>query len=86
MTVAMEVPEYRVLAAVSLSNMAAIELPPAIGTVIIAAQNDPPGSPAASALQRTINTFLRQGRRVKVARPPPTIKDFNDLLLGGAAR
>ena len=73
-------PEYRVAAAVSLENMASIPLPPAIATVIIAAQNDPPGSPAAHALDRAVARFLAEGRRVKIARPPPGVKDLNDLL------
>ena len=73
--------------AVSLGNMASIPLPPAIATVIIAAQNDPPGSPAVHALDRAVARFLTEGRRVKIARPPPGVKDLNDLLraLGSAA-
>jgi hypothetical protein len=77
---AIAAPEYRVAAAVSLANMASILLPPAIGTVIIAAQNDTPGSPAARALDRAIAAFQRQGRGVKVAKPPAGVKDMNDLL------
>jgi hypothetical protein len=77
---AIAAPEYRVAAAVSLANMASVVLPPTIGAVIIAAQNDAPGSPAARALDRAIAACLRQGRRVKIARPPAGVKDVNDLL------
>jgi Toprim domain len=70
---------------VSLGNMAAIALPPAIATVITAAQNDPTDSPAARALDRAAAAFLRQGCRAKIARPPPGIKDLNDVLRGSAA-
>jgi len=80
LSVAIAAPEYRVVAAVSLSNMANLALPPAIGTVIIAAQNDAPGSAATRALDRVIAKFLNEGRRVKVARPPPEVKDLNDVL------
>jgi phage/plasmid primase-like uncharacterized protein len=80
LSVAVAAPEYRVIAAVSLGNMANITLPTAIGTIIIAAQNDAPGSSAARALDRVIAKFLAEGRRVKIARPPPDIKDLNDLL------
>lgn len=80
LSVALATPEHRVISAVSLSNMAAIALPPAISTIIIAAQNDPPGSLAERALNRAVAEFLAQGRRVKIARPPPGIKDLNQLL------
>lgn len=80
LSVAVAVPEYRVLAAVSLSNMSNIALPDAIGSVIIMAQNDPPGSPAVRALDRAAQHFLRLGKRVRIARPPDQVKDINDLL------
>jgi hypothetical protein len=76
--------EYRVLAAVSLSNLASLTLPPAIGIVVILAQNDPLGSPASRALDRAVADFRRQGRRVKLARPPAPAKDINDVLRGVA--
>jgi len=77
-------PEHRVLAAVSLANLANLVLPQAIGTVVILAQNDPAGSPAVRVLDRAVDAFRRQGRRVKLARPPVLIKDINDLLRGAA--
>jgi hypothetical protein len=80
LSAAVAAPERRVMAAVSLGNMANILLPPAIRTIIIAAQNDAPGSRAARSLDRTVVTFKRQGRRVKIARPPSNVKDLNDLL------
>ncbi len=80
LTVAMVAPEYRVLAAVSLANMGSILLPREIDTVILMGQNDPPELPAARALDRAAGSFLTQGRRVKIARPPVGVKDINDLL------
>jgi Toprim domain len=82
LSAAVAAPEYRVLAAVSLANLANLMLPPAIGCVVILAQNDPIGSPATHALERAVAAFRRRGRRVKLARPPAPIKDINDLLRG----
>ena len=80
LSVAVACPELRVLSAVSLGNMASLVLPPAIGTVIIAADNDPVGNlPAVNALQRAVANFCAQGRNVKVAMPADH-KDFNDVL------
>jgi hypothetical protein len=80
LSVAVELPEYRVLAAVSLSNLRNIELPAAIDTITIMAQNDAPGSAASRSLDRAVQHFLRLGKQVKIARPPPDVKDANDLL------
>lgn len=79
-------PSYRVAAAISLANMGNIELPPAIETVIIAAQNDPwfdarggREHGARRGLDRAIANFQRQRKRVLIARPAHG-KDMNDLL------
>jgi len=77
------VPEHRVAAALNVGNLAHVRLPPAIGTVIIAADNDKPGSPADQALQRAVVRFLAEGRQVRIARPPAGIKDLNNALLMG---
>lgn len=67
----------RVLATVSLSNMGSLALPPAIATVVIAAQNDPwwsdkteRGHGAAKGLDRAIRHFQGEGREVRLWRPP----------------
>jgi Toprim domain len=80
LSVAIAAPEFRVVCAVSLSNLGNLELPPAITEVIVIAQNDPVGSQAAKALDRAVQMLLRQGRRVRIARPPAEVKDANDLL------
>lgn len=72
-------PELRILSAVSLSNMARITLPPAIATVILAADNDGANEAAARALQRAVDRFAGEGRAVRVARSPVG-KDFADFL------
>jgi len=78
LSIVLACPELRVLAAVSLGNMTALALPPAIGTVILAADNDT-GAPAIAALQRAVDRFAAEGRIVRVARSPVG-SDFNDLL------
>jgi len=72
-------PNYRTWAAVSISNMANIMLPPEIAGVILMAQNDTEPL-AIAAFERAVEHFRRQGKFVKVARPPANVKDANDLL------
>lgn len=80
LTLALACPEYRVLAAISVSNFGNLHLPPAITDVVIAADNDAPDSPAGKALGHAVNRFMDQGRTVAVARAPMG-KDYNDLLM-----
>ena len=79
---AVAVPEHRVAAALNVGNLAHLRLPPAIGTVIVAADSDRPGSQADQALQRAVARFLAEGRQVRIARCPAGFKDLNELLLG----
>lgn len=88
LTLAMAVPELRVVAAVSLSNMGSLVLPPAIKTVLIAGQNDPwwddkaqAAHGAARGFDRAVRHFQSEGRIVRDARPAG-YKDHNDLLRG----
>jgi putative DNA primase/helicase len=69
-------------AAISASNMLNLVLPelPLASLVIIAADADAAGLEAA---RRTAETWVRQGRRVKIAYPPAG-QDLNDLLRGGS--
>jgi hypothetical protein len=78
------VPEHRVAAALNVGNLAHVRLPRAIGTIVIAADNDKPGSPAARSLERAVARLLAEGREVRIARCPPGIKDLNALLLAEA--
>lgn len=58
------------------ANLARVEVPEIVRTIIIAADADTPGERAARmAAQR----FLHQGLRVRIARP--ATGDFNDMLL-----
>ena len=65
-------------AAVSAGNLAqGLHLPPAVRSVVIAADPDPAGERAArdAALR-----WSREGRRVRIARPDRDGCDFNDLI------
>jgi hypothetical protein len=73
-------PELRVLAAVSLGNLVKVVLPPAVRSVIIAADNDTDNPQAAEAVQRAVDRFIAEGRSVRIARSPIG-KDFNDCLV-----
>lgn len=80
LTVALAVPADRVVCAVSLANLAAIRFPPAITELIIHAHNDENES-AQRALRSAIAAHQQQGKKVRIARAPAGIKDFNDVLM-----
>jgi DNA primase len=65
-------------AALSTSGLRALDLPKAVCDVIVLADGDDPGEAAARdcALR-----WKRDGRRVRIARPPKGM-DFNDMLVG----
>jgi hypothetical protein len=81
LSVAIACPELRVLAAVSLANMARLELPAAIGTVILAADNDADNDKARAGLQRAVDRFAGEGRSVRLAMPDTPGADWNDVLI-----
>ena len=94
LSVALLLPEVRVVAAVSIGNLAAIVLPPQVGEVVLIGQNDPetlPNGrphPTIEAMERAIEAHSRHGRLVRLARPPAGIKDFNEWVqrLAGEAK
>ena len=65
-------------AALSTSGLRTLELPLAIREVVVLADGDDPGEAAAKSCAWR---WKREGRRVRVARPPSGV-DFNDLLVG----
>lgn len=79
LAVAVSCPELRVIAAVSLGNMGAVRLPPAVTTIILCADQDS-NDAARAALKRAAEQHLQAGREVRIARPPAG-KDFNDTLV-----
>jgi hypothetical protein len=78
LSVALALPRRRVAAAVSLANMAALDLPPCITAITIAADNDT-AEEAKRGLDRAIAAHQAKGRTVYVARAAAG-KDFNDWL------
>lgn len=83
LSVACACPEFRVICAVSLSNLATVALPPppdGPGEAMICADNDAPGSQAAAALARAVDAHVKAGRTVRIVRPPEGCKDVNELL------
>jgi hypothetical protein len=70
-------------AALSTSGIAALLLPPSVRTVIILADNDANGA-GERAAWIAAQRWLAEGRRVRIALPPDTDTDFNDVLLGRA--
>ena len=77
---AMQATAQAAWAALSTSGLRTLELPAEIGDVVVLADGDDAGEGAARdcALR-----WKRQGRRVRIARPPRGL-DFNDMLLGRA--
>lgn len=63
-------------AALSTSGLRSLDLPRDIGDVIVLADGDEPGEAAA---QECARRWKREGRRVRIARPPQGM-DFNHLL------
>lgn len=66
-------------AALSTSGLRALDLPRDVRDVIVLADADDPGEAAA---QHAARRWKREGRRVRIARPPQGM-DFNDLLKAG---
>ena len=69
-------------AALSTSGLRALDIPDYVREVIVLADGDDPGEAAARdcALR-----WQREGRCVRIARPPQG-QDFNDVLIGTASR
>lgn len=96
LSVALACPELRVISAVSLGRMGAVALPPAIATVTLAFDNDPPppdGTPPddrrwddyrkqRAAREQAIARYAGEGRVVNIAMPAVPGADWNDILQG----
>jgi hypothetical protein len=81
LSVAVEIPEARCVAGISIDNMAALTWPEAIQTVVLWRDNDAPDSPANETLMRkVVPAYEAQGKRVLIPRPPAGVKDVNDVL------
>ena len=67
-------------AALSTSGLRTLELPAEVRDVVVLADGDEAGETAARDCARR---WKREGRRVRIARPPQG-SDFNDMLIGHA--
>ena len=74
--------DLRVIAAVSLANIGALDCPAQAARLVLLAQRDPAGSPAARDLCHAIERLEAQGLEILLLPPPAWagIKDLNDLL------
>ena len=79
---AMQATGHPAWAALSTSGLRALDIPDYVREVIVLADGDDPGEAAARdcALR-----WQREGRCVRIARPPRG-QDFNDVLIGTASR
>ncbi|WP_245701902.1 DUF7146 domain-containing protein [Thalassobaculum litoreum] len=66
-------------AALSTSGLRTLNLPDGVQDIVVLADGDDPGEAAALDCARR---WKREGRKVRIARPPRG-QDFNDLLLAG---
>lgn len=81
LSVAMATPTARVLAAVSLSNLGNVELPPNVTAVRLWKQNDDKPE-AIAAFDRAAQAHVKAGREVYIPEIPAFYKDANDMLRG----
>lgn len=79
LSLAQEMPGAHVWAAPGAGMLPAMSLPSIVLRVIIAADNDAPGEEAA---MRAAERFASEGRHVRIMRPDPAYKDWNDQLRG----
>lgn len=75
----MLLPHARVLAAVSLANMAAVDLPPNVTEVVLIADHDG-HEQARAAFQAAVDAHAAKGRTVKVWRSDVAGEDLNDTM------
>jgi hypothetical protein len=78
LTMALAHPERRALAAVSVAHLPAIELPPAIGDILLVWQRDGLNAAVQRSRETTMQQWLAQGRTVSVWMPPEGFADAND--------
>jgi hypothetical protein len=75
LSIAMEMPQMRSIAAISLSNLGKLKLPTTIGGIYIHRQNDTHPDTIAS-FERAADQLIRRGYSVREARAPEPHKDF----------
>lgn len=77
LTAAILLPDARHIAAISLSNLASVQLPVNVAEIVLIADQDA-APEAQAALQRAIVTHKKAGRRVRIYKNETGGKDLND--------
>lgn len=80
LSVAVQRPEWRYLAGISLGNMAAIRLAPDFGQVVLLLDADRYHPSTFEAKLRLVESLQRQGHDIRRLQPPQGFNDFNDYL------
>lgn len=78
LTVALHMPEWRVIAAVSRQNMAALELPVGVQRLVLVFDRDGADLAAQRQREKAIAAHQRAGREVRFVFPPEGYKDINE--------
>lgn len=82
LSVAISVPDRRVIAGVSGSKLPSVELPPQMGRLILIGQRDKVTGACDEGFEAAVAAHQERGRTVDVMWPPEGYKDFNDVLTG----
>lgn len=80
LSIAMADPSRRVIAAVSLSKLGALQLPAEIGQLVVIGQNDGKAAKAVDSLEVGVGALQARGVKVAIIYPPAPYKDFNEWL------
>jgi hypothetical protein len=75
----MEATGYPGWVTLETSGLVNVELPDAVQEVILLAENDESAA-IQKALDQACRLFIEQGIKVRIARPPAGVNDFNDLV------
>ena len=78
LTVALHQPSWRVVAAISVGNMQALELPPGAIDIVLVFDRDGENPAVRKARKAAMRKLLEGGRSVRTIQPDPGFKDFND--------
>lgn len=83
LSVALAMPEERVIAAGSVSNIQNLRLPDAVKSIVFCVDADGQGSASFSSYKKAADLLREKGKSVSVMLPKNGCKDFNDMLQTG---
>lgn len=79
LSLAQEMPEQQVWAALGTANLRMLVFPPSVRQIVLAGQNDAAGR---AAIDAAATEYLDRGLVVRAMWPDPAFKDWNDELRG----